>query len=390
MKGIIIALAVAVLGQQSFAQVADTCVSEVETIVVPERGGFDMYSIIDTVCYVRLQTPEDMPIGEIGKVVADEDRLFALDNKNNLVFTFSGDGEYLGQIGSKEAVPGPYSQLKDITLDTKKKLISLLVRGGFMINVVRTYDYDGRLVDEAEFQGEFGRIEHVGDGMAFCRYFKNETSPASATDGVRLSVLDSRKEPLYGCFPFSDTPYDSLSWHSARPLNAVGGEVLYHQFLMDTIWQVTDSLCRALYYIDLPQKNPLSGKYAVRNDRSADEYMAKGPAFGGIYTYNKDYMSFTIVQNRIGRPLLYDRHSRHVLYGYPFTSPRHSLFEALCPYAFDFSDGEYFIHIVPPYLLFSALTNTLPVPVLTEQEKRLVDEAKDWEYILVKVKLKGF
>ena len=36
-----------------------------------------MYSIIDTVCYVRLQTPEDMPIGEIGKVVADEDRLFA-------------------------------------------------------------------------------------------------------------------------------------------------------------------------------------------------------------------------------------------------------------------------------------------------------------------------
>ncbi len=70
-------------------------VAGVETIDVPkEPQHYDMYSLIDTMYYVALETNPESLIGTIDEIASDASMLFMLDKQNGSVFRFSENGKY--------------------------------------------------------------------------------------------------------------------------------------------------------------------------------------------------------------------------------------------------------------------------------------------------------
>ncbi|MBR1593709.1 MAG: 6-bladed beta-propeller [Alloprevotella sp.] len=371
--------------------------SGVKTIIVPEKPQpYDLYNLIDTIRYVRLETWSDCHIDRVDKLVCDAAQMFILDKKNHAVYRFSEDGKYLGRIGAYGYGAGEYQDVEDIALDTKARTITLLDTRGAALLV---YDYEGRFVKSMPLYYYFYQIAYIGDKLAQYTYFGNN-SRLAPVDRHQLVISTPEAQgalvPTLAGFPYPESLRDAFHWMSGRPLNAVAGEVFYHDIRSDTIWEVGKDACRARYCLAFPDKASWVWKGEIDTDEKMNAYFRTTPHFNGYYTFTKHHMQFSIMQE--AKPvtnLLYDRRSGHVLFG-DVSRPRGDLFEYMCCYHFNFSDGEYFYHVLRPADLFRLLAEYAKHPQLKKiqfppKDRALVESLhEDDNPILVKMKLKAF
>lgn len=365
-----------------------TCESnDVETIEVPgspER--YDLYGIIDTVCYIPLETRPECLIGTIDKIVSDASLMFVLDKQNNFVFRFSEGGRFLGRIGDPGREEGMHLKVQDIALNPKEKTITLLDTGNAKLLV---YDYEGHFIREMPTFYHFNQMAYVDDMLAEYT-FMADNSRFPPIDKFSLLISEKEQMPVYTGFPYTSQQRESFHWFSSKPLNAVNGEVFYHEILSDTIWELSRDACRARYCLLFPDRIGQQKKRDINTDVRYSGYLKKGQHFNGDYSFTKSCISLLIGEKQTITPLFFDRQSGKVLYGNAFSAPRNNLFEAMRCDVFNFSDGEFFIKVIQPFDILRLLKLNKRI-VLSQQEQALVNSIKEEDNpILVKVKLKHF
>lgn len=362
-------------------------IAGVETIDIPEKQEhYDIYSLIDTICYVPLETKQESLIGTIDKIVSDASLLFVLDKQNGFVSRFSENGKFLGRVGNKGQERGKYMKVQDMALNTKDKTITLLDPENAKLLI---YDYEGRFVKEFPLYYYLSKIEYIGDKMVEHTSMANN-SHFLPVDKNQLIISEENQIPVFTGFPYASQLRESFHWSSRKPLNAVAGEVFYHELLSDTIWEVRKDVCRARYHLSYPDRAAQQRKRFINTDAEYSDYLKTEIHFGGDYSFTNTCISFLIGNKQMLTPLFYDRQSKEVLYGNAFSKPRNNLFEAMRCDVFNFSDGDSFIKVIQPFDILRLLKLNKRI-VLSRQEQELVNTIKEEDNpILLKVKLKHF
>lgn len=373
----------------------------VETIIVPERPTpYDFYSLIDTIRYIKLETWSDCPIGSVDKILTDASQMFILDKKNRAVYRFSESGKYLGRVGAYGYGAGEYQGVQDIALNTKAQTITLLDTRSAALLV---YDYEGRFVKSMPLYYYFYKIAYVGDKLAQHTDFGNN-SRLAPVDRHRLVISTPDAQgtyaPTLAGFPYAESLRDAFHWVSGNPLQQVGGEVFFHHVPSDTIWEVTENACRARYRLTFADRTG-HGTPDLDTDEKYEAYTRTHRHFSGMYTYTRNHVCFLIgQQNKAIEPMFFDRHSRHLRFGFGYATPGHNLLEYIRFNDFQFSDGEYFIRVIKPAELLRSLKQQeelrrqypeLKTTQFTPQDLTLIKSLHEEDNpILIKVKLKAF
>ena len=90
--------------------------SKKESIVLSE--------LVDSLEYVPLQTPEELPVDILLSVEITDNNIFVLD-KQQLLYRFDRQGKFLNLIGNKGQGPKDYINVVDFDVDEKKELVYL-------------------------------------------------------------------------------------------------------------------------------------------------------------------------------------------------------------------------------------------------------------------------
>ena len=113
-------------------------VLDFEQALKNERKDVPISEIADTVEYLILQTPKEIIISGIRKVIFFEKYLYIL-TKGSGFYLFTKDGHFVCKIGSKGRGPGEYTMIRDFTIDKIKR--EVVISGGErMLN----YSLDGK------------------------------------------------------------------------------------------------------------------------------------------------------------------------------------------------------------------------------------------------------
>lgn len=142
---IVIALAVW-CGSTNKAQTAETIVVNLETATENTNWA----AVLDTTYFkaITLETTDDCLIGEVLKIIYEDDMLIVADNMSHSVFFFNTEGKFLNRICKIGRGPDEYFELTDISVNDGKVWL--------LDNIsckVLCYDYTGKMLHKFETQG---------------------------------------------------------------------------------------------------------------------------------------------------------------------------------------------------------------------------------------------
>lgn len=261
--------------------------------------------------YIPLETTEESIIGRIEKLESDDSYIFIFDKTNNQTFRFSQkDGSFLNKFGHIGRGPGEYIELRDMTLDKKRKEVCLLDYWGFKILY---FNYDGEYLREQPLYYLYDKMEFVGDRMVLHTHnHGNERVPA--VNNNRLVLAKQDQTPLFVGFPYSAEFGERFRWEHQYPITTCNGEVYYNYVLSDTIWQIKENgRCEAKFIYKFPGRDNLFNNEDFQKITEED-YLKKIEDVAhsqGETTLTKDFLYARVSSGT----MLYCRTSGNYLYG---------------------------------------------------------------------------
>lgn len=151
---------------------------------------FKVSNIADSISYIPLEQTDTTRIGQIKKILIDDDRIFVFDQKlAKAVFVYSRTGKFLFKIGRLNKTGLQLTDLQDFSLDRKNKLIAIYSSGA---NKVTLLNYNGVLQGGVNIRESFSSVEII-DGNRYIGYreFLPETLNAKDKyDNYRLCYID--------------------------------------------------------------------------------------------------------------------------------------------------------------------------------------------------------
>ncbi len=123
-------------------------VTQQQAIVIDLMDAQDSipYSVfVDSIETIPLETTDSCLIGYIQDIAATDDRFFILDQKQQTVWVFDRQGNFINRIGKRGNGPGEYVRISQIEYDKRKQMIVLLVWNRLMY-----YTPDGRYIKSEE------------------------------------------------------------------------------------------------------------------------------------------------------------------------------------------------------------------------------------------------
>lgn len=147
--------------------------------------------IMDSVSYLALELPDSIVVGRVKDISFEDSMIVILDKYTNGLITFSRDGKYLGQIGSKGNSPDEYISADAIYTDA-----------------IFVYLYD-------RMQESVIRYDHSGN-------YIGKDSIGAAEDFIRIGNDD---QPTYLSILYNTTPERSgiFLWNKADGLRKLRG-----------------------------------------------------------------------------------------------------------------------------------------------------------------------
>jgi len=98
---------------------------------------------------IKLQEPEDLPIGKIDKLILTKERIFALDyTYSKYLYVFDRDGSFLFKIGDKGRGPREYFRSpQDFFINESQRQIEVFESN---LRKIYVYDWDGDIIKEKQ------------------------------------------------------------------------------------------------------------------------------------------------------------------------------------------------------------------------------------------------
>ena len=189
--------------------------------------------------YIRLETKKESLVGLIVKAEITDSQVLILSqdpgNQFNLL-AFSTNGKFIRKFSNQGKGPGEVNDLSGYCVNDFARQIYLLDRG----NKVIRYDFDGNLLSEFKCpDGAYSIICLDQEHLAF------------ASSGQFLVYITDQKGREIQHFQNFDPVFATPTF---SPLFKNGSEVLYKQYLNDTIYKLKSDDRLARYLIDYGKK----------------------------------------------------------------------------------------------------------------------------------------
>lgn len=182
-------------------------------------------SFADTVVYVTLETTKASLLGDIRLIAMDESHIVVSDKKRILVF--DQDGKFITQIGQPGSGPGEFSLIFNFVLKGDTLFISSFGKNG-----IDKYGIDGTYLRFIEQKFRMFHFCAIEDGYAWYDWMYGHVvyfdENWKVTDTLLVEHHVSKNRQNYGAVSTDDIY-----------LNKTNGNLLFYNYLTDTVWDIT-------------------------------------------------------------------------------------------------------------------------------------------------------
>lgn len=246
--------------------------------------------------FIQLETTDSTALSSLSKVLVTEDSIIMiLDEKQQSIFLFSLEGEFLNVIRKLGGGPEEYRNIKDFTYDKSENSIVVLDIGTQSLIYYTVPDCKFRIRKRIEQRQVLGyRIDYFSNKYIFNRmnYESKEFNGQLAISNTGdLAVLTSG---MPQCEPLLNT-----ATSIPHPLDVVDSTFYSLDFLNDTIYTYSESKILPAYYFkyDLSTANTVAKELMNGANRYGDNYIEKLFSDAGIWSFSNlfstsDYFYF--------------------------------------------------------------------------------------------------
>jgi hypothetical protein len=204
-------------------------------------------SLIDSIYFVALSSNDGAAIGEVDKLLFDEDLLFVLDSRSaEAVFVFTAEGQFLRKIGNKGKGPGEYLIATDISLDTQNKILYLLDLNGRKIH---SYTYEGAYLASVAMPFLFTEFEFYHPDTLFASTLTASNHLKPEVDFHHFAVSTLEGELIRKDFVYTPESRD-FTYYAKRHFTQSNGSYWFFPLYSDRLYEVNSQASKLAYAFD--------------------------------------------------------------------------------------------------------------------------------------------
>lgn len=198
------------------------------------------FMVEDSVLIVPLETKDDCLIGEVSKLIYQNDLIYITDNLSKSVFVFDLSGKLVSKIHSVGNGPGEYANISYFTVHGTDMIIFDHYMGRLFF-----YNASGELIRDKDISDIWGQdLFCIGDKL----YLPNSSSSESGYYHLfTIDLSDSDKYEKY--LPFSE-PEGNPGWEVDSYHALLKDEALIYHWPYDTLYTVKDKEVYPSYLMD--------------------------------------------------------------------------------------------------------------------------------------------
>jgi hypothetical protein len=262
-------------------------------------------ALSDSVSYVLLDTPEELAIGQIDRVLLSQNRFFVLDRDiSSALFVFDLDGKLIFDI--QEGIGGPGEVLEFSDFDVSEQAEELYILDNESKDI-KVFNFLGEFTESIKLSFFAASINVLGEEIAIFR--NNQFIEGDELDNDQIVILSKKGEVIRSFLSLSsETNY--LSYHdSFRPLQSSENSWIFSQALNDTIYEISGSTAVSKYVIDFGDKSLTkieSGFFGI-NDFLQSEQRKKSLYLMGDTFETADYLVSLFYAGKSYKYVFYDK-----------------------------------------------------------------------------------
>lgn len=258
--------------------------------------------------FLELETDKDAFIGNIDKLLFDENKIFVLDKDiSQAVFIYNSDGRLIKKIDERGQGPREFLKIRDVTLDKNKKRICLLDQAGNKINF---YDYEGEFLESKPIPFSFSSFDYI-DSSIIAFDLQTAYNVNDQIDNHYLVTADIEGIIHNKAFPYSNDE-KSFSYWSSRHIRRFKDNVFFQPRYRNTIYQVKKDEVIPWFFLDFQGKEfPNNGK--IEGDEHFRDLKQKYSYFSGEYVDLENVACFVINTPEEYFYLLYSKNTKRTI-----------------------------------------------------------------------------
>lgn len=261
--------------------------------------------ICDSVSYVLLDTPEELAIGQIDRVLLSNNTFFVLDREiASALYVFDRKGKYLFDI--QEGIGGPGEVLEFTDFDVSKQNEELYILDNERMDI-KVFDFSGAFVRSIRLPFFAAALNVLDDEIAVFR--NNQYNEADEWGNHQVVVVSKEGAILRSFLPLSlETNY--FSYHdSFRPLQTTDAGWIFSQALNDSIYEISGNTLTGKYKIDFGDRSlsQIEGGFFGINDFLQSEQRMKSYYLMGDTFETSDYLMALFFAGKTYQYLFYDK-----------------------------------------------------------------------------------
>lgn len=249
---------------------------DIISIDVNKAKTINLSDIIKDYYYIKLESPENIRIGEIFKIKVIKNKIYILDiQKAVTLFVFDINGKFLFQINKRGKGPGEFANPSDFLIDTISNNILIADSGQRKIIF---YDSTGNYIQEIKTQFFFNSFYLYKNNLFFDlvnNSFKNKLNTLFVTD-IKGTIISD--------FIHFDKKLAGLSITSVNPFTCIDDTLLFLPTLSNKIYSLSLTKVDIKYMLDFGKNWPTTEILDARNVRNQMFIIQK--------LNNSDYVSF--------------------------------------------------------------------------------------------------
>lgn len=222
---------------------------KVITVDLDNARAVDFQSMIDSVTYVPLETIEGNEIGEITRLLWNNNQIIIADRMSNCVFIYKENGKYVGKIDALGNGPREYLMITDIIVNTTTGNIEIL---DSMSGKILRYSSEGVFIEESAITVSPLPIHFSNiDNEKYVYDFQRRR--AEENDRYTLKLGNSTLSDIINRF----FPYDQALDISISPrvtLQNYKNEIIYTPIYSSVLYTLKDSVVVPRYKFDFRDK----------------------------------------------------------------------------------------------------------------------------------------
>ena len=270
-------------------------------------------SIFQRSWYLELESKEGALIGNIDKLLFDDDRIFVVDKERaQAVFIYDNDGRLIKTIDEKGKGPREFIEIRDVALDMNQKRICLLDQAARKINF---YDYAGEYLESTPIPFSFSSFAYVDSStMAFDLRTAYNQNEQIGNHHLITAEIDGTIHNR--AFNYENDERKFTYW-SAKHLRSSGDNVLFQPRFSNTIYDVQEREVLPFFFLDFLGKGFPDDVKIVR-DEQFRELFQKHSFLNGEYVDLKESACFAIDTPKGNLYVLYSKNTNKTIPLRPF------------------------------------------------------------------------